>query len=52
MFAHADARELTEDEVILNKNLNLIESTFCGTHLVWWYGHRASYMILHDRWTG
>jgi hypothetical protein len=47
-----DTRELTEDEAILNMNLNLTESTFYGAHLVQWHGHRASYMDLHDRWMG
>jgi hypothetical protein len=47
-----DARELMEDEVVLNTNLNPTGSTFCGTHLARWHGHRVRYRVLHDRWIG
>jgi hypothetical protein len=38
-----DARALTEDEDVLNTNLNLTESTFCGTHQLQQHRRRASY---------
>jgi hypothetical protein len=47
-----DARELTKDEVVLDTNLNLTGSTFCGTHPVRWHGHRVNYRVLKGRWMG
>jgi hypothetical protein len=45
-----DVRTLTEDEVVLNTNLNLTESMFCVTYLVQHHVRRASYRDSHDRW--
>jgi hypothetical protein len=42
-----DARALTEEEVVLNTNLNLTESMFYGTHQVRQCRRRASYRDSH-----
>jgi hypothetical protein len=45
-----DMKSLIEDEVVLYTNLNLIENTLDGTHVVRRHGRRASYRDSHDRW--